>query len=217
MESNTPKNQTFFVQAWKTFKKFFKSFRKTTKKHQSTLQKIQLTFIYFFATVVLMYSIRNSLGYFPEILFKIVPFSEQILGFSFFKILATPEKIYILYLLVIEFIIVRPIFNFSVLVKFNVLLIFLFEMLQNLIISYWDLLFIREADILHGDIIPKYATILFFCIFFASFFLLYLYCYVKAFRGSLPSFQSIGILQKVVDSVAFWLRIKPAEEDKKKS
>ena len=195
-----------------------KRVRKITKKYYFTFQRIQLSFIYFFAMVVLMYSIKNSLGFFPELLYTFFPFSEQILNIQFFKILATPEKTFILYLLVLEILINRSVFNFSLLIKFNVLLIFILEMVQNLIMSYWDLLFNRELDLFNGTgIIAKNATILFYCYFFVLFFLLYFYCYIRSLQGFFPSFP--GAMGRITDSVAFWLQIKTSSEknkDKKK-
>ena len=183
--------------------------QRKTAKYKNTLQRIQLTFIYFFAIVVLLYSLKNSLGFFPDILFRLFPFLDNLLNFQPLKILATPEKTFILYLVVLEIFINRSIFNFSLLVKFNVLLIFILEMMQNLLASYWDLLFTRELEIplmnSNGGTV-KTVTILFFYILFSSFFLLYSYSYIQAMKGLFPTFP--GFLQKIVDSVAFWLQIK---------
>ena len=211
MKNITNLNFFFFSSFQKFIKKFVKTFKKTSKKHYLTFQRIQLTFIYFFAIVVLMYSIKNSLGFFPDILFRFFPFFEQILDFKFLKILATPEKTFILYLLILEILINRSFFNFSLLVKFNVLLIFILEMFQNLIISYWDLFFNREMDLFNSTgLIDKNITILFYCVLFLFFLVTYLYCYIRSFRGLFPSFP--GIMQRISDSVAFWLQIKTSNK-----
>jgi hypothetical protein len=207
MINNNSTNSSFFQELVKRIKKMIKLFKKSSRANRYIFQGIQLTFIYFFAIVVLTYTIKNSLGYFPEILYQIIPFLQQILDFQILKILASPEKTFILYLLVLELLINRSSFQFSLLVKFNVLLIFILEMLQNLIISYWDLLFSRELDILNTSLmIPKNTNAYFFSLLFLSFLGLYLSSYIRGMRGLFPSFP--GVLQVIVESVAFWLQIK---------
>jgi len=215
MINNNFANLSFWSIFFKKVKKYIKRFQKKTIKYKNTFQRIQLTFIYFFAIVVLLYSIKTSLGYFPEIIFKFFPFLQQLMDFQLLKILATPEKTFILYLVVLEVLINRSIFNFSLLVKFNVLLIFILEMFQNLISSYWDLLFNREIEIIAagGGTFLKDLTILFFCFFFVSFLFIYLYCYFRALRGLFPAFP--GPLQRLIESVAFWLQIKIPKQDQK--
>lgn len=199
----------------KKMKRIFKFIRKNSKKNQLTYQRFQLTFIYFFATVVLVYTVKNSLGIFPELLFQLFPFLGKLLDLQVLKILATPEKTFIIYLLVLEFIINRSVFNFSILIKFNVLLIFILEMIQNLAIGYWDLFFNRENQMIGiNAIFVKGATISFFSIFFIFFLTLYFYAYVRSFQGTIPVFPTS--LKFITDSVAFWLQIKPSENNQKR-
>ena len=123
------------------FQKFFSNF------NPNLLQIIQLTFIYFFAVVDLLYAILNnvfSLGYLPEMLLPFFPIIKSILQSPIFQIWGSPEKVFFLSYVVIEFMIVRAVFKFSKLVKYNILLIFAMLMVQGLAISYWDVLFHRE-------------------------------------------------------------------------
>ncbi len=187
------------------------------KTYSFFLQNIQLTFIYFFALIDLLYSILLnvfSLGYFPEILAPFYDIIISILQSPFFKIWASPEKVFFLSYIIIEFLIVRSIFNLSKLVKYNILLIFSLLMIQGLAISYWDLLFHREivANISkwtydRGVIIntDKNISIMFFLNTFVIFFILYLYLYIKALTGK---FATIPFMEWLTDSVAFWLKIK---------
>jgi hypothetical protein len=207
-------NSSVFQELIKRIKKIIRLFKKSSRIHSHIFEGIQLTFIYFFAIVVLIYTIKNSLGYIPEILYTIIPFLQQVLDFELLKILASPEKTFILYLLVLELLINRSSFQFSLLVKFNVLLIFILEMLQNLIISYWDLLFSRELEIFSTNLmIPKNTNSYFFSLLFLTFLGLYLSSYIRGLKGLFPSFP--GILQAVVESVAFWLQIKILKDPKK--
>lgn len=196
-----------FQRLIKGLKKFIKRFRNIAKRNRRVFEQFQLTFIYFFAVVVLAYTIRNSLGYFPEMLFRLFPFLVPIFDIQALKILAAPEKTFVLYMLIIEMFLNRSFFNFSVLVKFNVLLIFILEMLQNLLVSYWDILFNRELDVLSGGvIIARTATMFFYFFLFVFFFALYCYSYVSSLKGNFPKFP--GVLKSITDSVAFWLQIK---------
>jgi hypothetical protein len=209
MNKKNIKKLSFFQQIAKTLKKIQKILKKNSKKNYKIFQSIQLTFIYFLATVVLLYTVQNSLGYLPNTLISIFPFFENLLNFPVLKILAAPEKTFILYLLILEVLINRPLFDFSLLIKFNVLFIFVLEMLQNLIISFWDLLFTREIGMISGNtFFDKYAAMDFYSILFVYFFGIYFYSYLRGLRGLFPSFKNLVLLQSIVDSVAFWLQIK---------
>lgn len=205
----------FFQKLINWLTKISKRFRKTAKTNRRIFERFQLTFIYFFAVVVLTYTIRNSLGYFPEMLFRLFPFLVPIFDIQALKILAAPEKTFVLYMLIIEIFLNRSFFNFSVLVKFNVLLIFILEMLQNLLVSYWDILFNRELDVLNGGVvIARTATMFFYFFLFLFFFALYLYSYLSSLKGVFPKFP--GVLKSITDSVAFWLQIKLLKKGNKR-
>lgn len=205
----------FLQELTRHFNRLIKICRKVAKKNYAILEKVQLTLIYLFAIIVLSYTIRNSLGYFPEMLFKLFPFLVPVFDIQALKILAAPEKTFLIYMLVVEVFLNRSLLNFSLLVKFNVLLIFILEMVQNLLISYWDILFNRELEVLNGGIVMAKTAMMFFYFFlFLFFFSLYLYSYVSSLRGSFPVFP--GVLKYVTDSVAFWLQIKSLKKEKRK-
>jgi hypothetical protein len=203
--------------AKKSFQFVQKQLKSFTFHYPNLLQIIQLTFIYFFALVDLTYSILNmvfSLGYFPQILEPFYPFLKGILQSPIFQIWGSPEKVFFLSYVVIEFMIVRGAFQFTKLVKYNILLIFALLMLQGLIISYWDLLFHRQiatpvakwaydqGAILFSD---KFLAIFFFFITFFLFLFVYLYLYIKAILGEFATFPA---MEWLTDSIAFWLRIQ---------
>jgi len=205
----------FFLQRFlNSLKKFIKKFQKSAQKNRKVFELIQLTLIYFFAVIVLAYTIRNSLGYFPEMLFRLFPFLVPVFEIQTLKILAAPEKTFLLYMLIIEMFLNRSFFHFSLLVKFNVLLIFILEMLQNLLVSYWDILFNRELDGVGGGVVlARTATMLFYFFLFLFFFSLYAYSYISSLLGIFPKFP--GLLKNITDSVAFWLQIKLLKKNKK--
>ena len=199
---------------WKTFQKNFIIF---SDKNPDLVQAIQLSFIYFFAIVDLLYAILNNvfaLGYVPEVLMPFFPIIKSILTSPIFKIWASPEKVFFLSYVVIEFMVVRSVFKFSKLIKYNILLIFSLLMVQGLVISYWDLLFHREitsavanwaydgGTFIHTD---KTLAIIFFLNTFLIFIVGYAYLFIRACQGH---FATIPGLTWLTDSVAFWLRLK---------
>jgi hypothetical protein len=116
--------------------------------------------------------------------------------------------------MVIEFMVVRSVFNFSKLVRYNILLIFSLLMLQSLIICYWDVLFHRQISanlikwsydqgvITYSD---KELAFSLFILTFVVFLIGYFYLYITALRGK---FSILPGLNWITDSVCFWLKIK---------
>jgi hypothetical protein len=221
INNNPSQNLSIWESIVKFGKKMFLKLRKILRTFSSsypdTAQLIQLSFIYFFAGIDLFHSILNnvfSLGYFPEILKPIFPIVKAILVSPILRVWSSPEKVFFLSYIVIEFMVVRSIFKFSKLVKYNILLIFSLLMVQGLMIAYWDLLFHRQiassvekwaydqGAIIHTD---KRLAIFFFFNTFVLFASLYLYLYLRALNGK---FATLPGLEWLTDSVAFWLRIK---------
>jgi hypothetical protein len=221
INNNPSQNLSIWESIVKFGKKIFLNLRKILRTFSSTYpdtaQLIQLSFIYFFAGIDLFHSILNnvfSLGYFPEILKPIFPIVKAILVSPILRVWSSPEKVFFLSYIVIEFMVVRSIFKFSKLVKYNILLIFSLLMVQGLMIAYWDLLFHRQiassvekwaydqGAIIHTD---KRLAIFFFFNTFVLFASLYLYLYLRALNGK---FATLPGLEWLTDSVAFWLRIK---------
>jgi hypothetical protein len=216
MKNNSSTNVSLWSNFVRKMKKFLKLFLKSTRKNQFILERIQLTFIYFFATVVLSYAIQGYLGGFPEFVFQMFPFLQDFLSNPILKLLATPEKTFVIYLVVLELLMNRSRFGFSLLVKFNILLIFILEMFQNLMVSYWDLFFNREIEYNYvgGEpIFDQELAIFFFIVLYFFFLMTYFYCYTKSIRGRFPVFP--GTASFVTDSVAFWLQIKIPKKRKK--
>jgi len=215
------KNNSLVSSIWENFLKVFSQFQKKYRnfslQYPNTSQTIQLSFIYFFAVVDLLHAVFSnvvSLNYLPEFLSPCFPFIKSILQSPFFKIWGSPEKVFFLSYVVIEFIVVRPIFKFSKLIKYNVLLLFALLMLQGLVISYWDLLFHREiatpvgkwaydqGGLIYTD---KSLATIFFLNTFVIFLVGYSYLYIRSIQGK---FATIPGMEWLTDSVAFWLRIK---------
>jgi hypothetical protein len=216
--NNLPLLQTLRLQV-KKIKKQLKKIEnfvlKISKKYPLITQRIQLTAVYFFGFMVLLYSIQNGLGEIPISIKIFFPFTKTLLNLSFFKILATPEKIFMFYWIVIELFINRSLYKLSLLVKYNILLIFILEMVQNLILVYWDLFMVREVTLsLNEPLTNPSLNILFYSSHFFFFTILYVYSYWKSMNNKFPSYP--GNLRSITDSIAFWLHLKRTAENSDK-
>ena len=213
-------NDSTNVSLWSNFvrkaKKFSRLILKNLHKNQGFHERIQLTFIYFFAIIVLSYSVQGFLGGVPEFVFSFFPGFFNILQNPYIKLLANPEKTFVLYIIILEILMSKSSYTFSLLVKFNILLIFILEMFQGLFIAYWDLFLNREIDFMFpgssGNIIASVASYFFTLLYIMSLGV-YLYSYFKSMLGKFPTFPSYA--RFVTDSVAFWLQIKIPDPSKK--
>jgi hypothetical protein len=209
MIKNNSKDSSLWKKFLKTFKSGINFLKKNNQKfslqYPNFLQTFQLTFVYVIAIISLLSSLLNILGEIPDFfLFFIPQFLQDIIDSSIIKFILAPEKSYIVYLLVIEFVIFRSLFNFSQLFKYNLLLIFLLEMFQNLLVGYWDLFFTRTV-IGESSTTDIGLGVLFVSILFFFFFLSYIYGYFYAIRGKFVTFPYMYWL---TDSIALWLQIK---------
>jgi hypothetical protein len=221
MSSKNIKPSSFFQTIKATFLKivkiFFQNLTNFSTRYPNLAEIIQLSFIYFFAVIDLLCGIFSNvlaLGYFPESLRDVYPLIKSILSNPLIQMWNSPEKIFFLSYVAIELIIVRPIFKFSKLVKYNVLLIFALLMIQGLAISYWDLLFHREiataatkwifddSGFIYTD---KFLSVIVFFCTFILFMLVYSYLYIRAISGKFATFPGTEWL---TDSIAFWVKIK---------
>lgn len=207
-----------FIEVLKeTFQVFLQSLQYFGNKYPNIAQVIQLTFLYCFAIIDIIYSVLStvfSLGYYPELLRPFSPIIQAILDAPFLRIWTSPEKIFFLSYVVIELMVVRSVFKFSKLVRYNILLIFALLMIQGLVFSYWDLLFNRQI----ADPVANWAfdqgafiftdtdlAVFFFFQTFLFFFCFYLYLYITAIQGKFFLFPGMNWL---TDSISFWLKIK---------
>jgi len=203
--------------AKRVFQRIQKSYEEFSLQYPTLSQFVQLTCLYFFALIDLIYSVLNSvfsLGYFPEVFQPFYPFISTVLQSPIFRMWSSPEKIFFISYVVIEFMVVRSAFKFSKLMRYNILLLFATLMLQGLLMSYWEFLFQRQiaAPVTkwafdQGSILitDKPVAIFFFANTFLVFFGAYAYFYLTALRGQFATFPAIAWL---TDSVSFWLRIR---------
>lgn len=193
----------FFSALYKFFKKFWKIIQKVGKKNSKLFEIFQLSLIYFLATVTLLALVVNTTGDIP----KWFPFNENFFRTPLFFIIATPEKTFIIYLLINELVLLRDWFGFSTCVRYNILYLILWEMIESTVIAWWDILFNIDTDLFAVRYVDEVFARSFFLVFFLLFFTIYCYSYICALRGKVPRFPN-SMLQKIPDSVAFWLRLR---------
>ena len=198
-------------------KRIKNSWNNFTTKYNNFIEKFQLTIIYLLAFLDLFQIILRNfyvLGYFSEILRFMYPLIRRILISPIFRIWASPEKIFILSYLFIEIIVIRGVLNLSKLVKYNILLIFSFVMIEGLILSYWELIVHRQIPTFSSRWtytpvnlirVDRNLAVFFFLNFFGIFSFIYSYLYIYALRGK---FATIPTMEWLTDSLAFWLYIK---------
>lgn len=180
-----------------------KNSRKFNRKYPNLQQTLQINVLYFFAIASFFCDVVATLDEIPDSMF-IPPFLKSIVDSALLRFLLAPQRSYVVYLLSFEFIINRSVFRFSKLFKYNLLLITLLGMLQNLLIGYWKILFSRDISDFGADLdIPLSIAILtgIYSIFFWS----YVYSYFSSIRGKFPELPGADWL---TDSICFWLRIK---------
>ena len=190
--------------------KILKYFKNKAKVKRNLIEKIELTILYIYIYVLQLYTVANILGEMPHIYYEIFPGLQRFSGsaFSIIKLLASPEKTFIFYFVLLEFVVYRPIINFSIIVRFNIVYVFSLELLQNLVFAYIEFLFTRDFDkvVIHKGIINPLVWNVYLVVLIT-----YIYSYCQAMRGRLPRLP-FGC-QKIVDSVAFWLKLKRIDKE----
>ena len=143
------------------------------------------------------------------------PIITKVLNDPTLMFIMSPEKVFLFSYLAIEVCIVQNTFNFTKLVRYNVLLVYSLLMLQQTSITFWDTMLNRQvpeataafawAEGFLTGVNRPIAYFFFTCTFF-FYLALYAYCYSCAFVGRFPVFPK-GFLW-ITDSIAFWMRIR---------
>jgi len=192
----------------KIFNQCLRRIRRHFRKNDFFYEKIALTGIYFCANSVLLYSVRMFSGYVPAFI-QDLPFLNFIFESRFLRFLGRPEQSYVFYTFIFQFLIFKPIIRLSLLMRYNMLLLFTLEMIENFILGLWDTFLARE--IMEGNaflfgVYTKPISQGFLGIVYTLFFITYQYCYLCSLQNKYPKFP--GEMRKISDSVLFWLKAK---------
>ncbi len=211
----TKKGILFFFTKLENFRyTLFLRIEEIGKKNRRVFEVCQLTIIYFLGIFQILLACLQFSGSVPQ-LYKSLPFFHELVYSPFGFFFSNPDRTYIFYLLAQELIVLRShIFKFSLIVRYSILYIMTLEFLFYCIINWWDILCNFENDLIFKVHVDRAFSTELCLTLFAIYFCIYLYSYIRALNRKLPVFPN-PILQKIPDSVAFWLQIKPDKETKK--
>jgi hypothetical protein len=168
-------------------------------------ESIQLIFVYLYAFFSLNTTISGYFGESPDFLVDYFPYFEILTGFQI-KNFQNSERSIFMYLIIIN-LLSKSTIPLPKIVKFNIILVLIFEMLMTLIIYLWDLMTNRDINILNFEydfesLTPffYYDNIFYSCLWVFYFFL-YLYIFIYAIKKDYPKFP--GYAQKITDSILF--------------
>jgi len=209
-KKKTPQILTFFTPIFnivqKLASKFLTDFSKFDQQYPLVILKIQLLFLYLFAfssffytTCSQLYSISPNLEFIPF-------FVQDLIQIPIVQFLFSPQRSFFLYLLTTEYIVINPILGFSKFLKYHVLYIIVLQMVQNLALSYLDLILHQSPEFPgeESDYDIDLSERLFYALFF-YFFIVLSNSFLMAMRNKFTQFPG---LEWLTDSVCFWLKIK---------
>jgi len=172
---------------------------------------IQLTFVYLFAFLDLVFNMCRIIDLFEG---KLPNFILNLLENDTLKFFFSEQIVFIMFYLVLQFFIITNPLKFNKVVRFNILLVVSLLQLQFLCWSVWegiycpsfpevtaDLLWTNELDDFNELASIFYFTMVLFC-YLGTFG----YCYFCSLTGRFPRFPKY--FTWIPDSVAFWLRIR---------
>lgn len=176
------------------------------------LENIEIILIYIYAFFGLNSNVFNIIGQIPNYLLYYFPFIyslmiPKIINFN------NSEKSIFGYFIIMD-IITKISLPFTKIVKFNLVLIILFQMFIILTNFCWDILL--NSDLVESQLKLEYEfgfsefksespffyyDNIFYSFFWLFYFIIYLYCFIYAIQKKFPKFP--GHTQKIVDSIIF--------------
>jgi hypothetical protein len=186
-----------FKRSARFYKRFVKFLQKLPipKIPKAAFLFFQLSLLYSYAFIDLFYNIVaqvNIIEYRSAFFEAILPLSTAILDSKYLiPLFSSPEKMYVLSYFTIELIIVRSMFGIDPVVKFHILFVLIYQILQGYVFLLWDLLFNRQIS---KEVTPwmfddslfelnvNVAGFLFTITFFVS-CIVYLLAYIQGLQG----------------------------------
>lgn len=176
------------------------------------LENIEIILIYIYAFCSLNSNVRNIIGQIPDYLLYHFPFiyplmNPHIINFN------NSEKSIFGYFIIMD-IITKISLPFTKVVKFNLVLIIIFQMFIILTNFCWDLLL--NSDLIESQLKLEYEfgfsefksespffyyDNIFYSFFWLFYFSIYLYCFIYAIQKKFPKFP--GSTQIIIDSIIF--------------
>jgi len=228
-----PKNYSrkikeYFKQSLKELKmglkKFPESIRNYCEPNTYLWEKIQILCYYLFGLLDLYYyafnQIVSSSESFEQLVLGLFPNIYEILSSPIIQFLTSPEKVFILSYVAIEFLLIKDIFNYTALSKYHFLLVFATIMCQNLIMAFIDVgcdntirdglssIYTFTPD-LDEDAWVKFVVV--------STCLLFTWLYIIFFlQGWAKKDATVPGFEWLTDSIALWFQQQRKKNEQKK-
>lgn len=205
--------QTFLsqVKEKKSLKRIFKVITKMKKKikkwmgkNSIIMEKIQLTLLYGQASLSAIYLTRASTALTPWIITTFFPWVLPIFQIPLMQFMLSPEKTYVLFFILLNYMLNPKITPFSFFVRYNFFLVFTLEMVYTTIMMWSDLLLVDRTFSRIGDLYQPLILIGFYNCLFTLLLFTYAYSYVQGMVRKVPVFP--GVLNGISLSAAFWIR-----------
>lgn len=213
------KIQSYFTLSFTLSLEFFEKIRKkfSSRKYSYLIRKsfeiFQLTLIYLFPIFSLVFSTyRIAADDYSDIIEFLVPYSQNLLSSRWAQFLSDPNQTFLLYYLAFDIVLRSKTTRFTTLVKFNLLFSVTLEMLHNLALMYLDIFYFLENSL--GDIytvVPLTTISYNYILIFIIWYFIYIACYIRALQGKFPYLGNsvyVGFFQRIIDSIAFWVKVK---------
>ncbi len=175
--------------------------------------KALLTVLYYVAISILTNNAINFFGDYPSVIEDNLEFFKSFLK-SGLNFTSDPARQYILYLFVMQCLIIRPIYKIEKILKFNIFLTFILEMLFILLALCWEIIANKEIEFIQlfgsannmEKFFPEEVDDFFYSASWSFFFLIYAFCYLFAIISKYPKVPKnvFPIFQRIIDSIHFW-------------
>jgi hypothetical protein len=173
----------------------------------------QLTIIYIFPFISLFFSTYRTAGHeYGFFVTSLIPYSKLLLSSRFAQFFGDPNQSFLLYYLIFDTVLRSKLYNFTTLVKFHLLFSVTLEMFHSLTLMYLEMFCFVENSL--GEIfpiVPQTEIAYYYTVIFLAWYVLYLCCYITALRGKFPNLGNsdyFAFFQRIIDSIAFWLKVK---------
>ncbi len=182
------------------------------EKNLKLFEYIQLFSIYFYSFC----SINSSIylynnGSIPTYFLDLFPFLYKIMNIRTTEYFSS-DKSLLLHLIIID-LIRRPFIPLSRIIKFNLILTYMFEFSLIIVVYFWDLLISKDIQIVSTELRSEaYIHNPFYSVIWIFYAIIYIYCLIFAFQKKYPIFGKP--FHKIVPSIHYYLDLRMPIEKK---
>lgn len=185
------------------------------KKNKKNIENFLLTYIYLFAFNNLIMEMNedilnpnSTIKSFINEIYALVFFNKT-LSKLFFSASGTKSKGFIGYYLMLQFVIAKNVFALPLIVRYNLVLLLLIEMVNYACKGFLDFFDPNNFAISKEDLINTSSELISLegneCLFLFV-FCLYFYCFYKAIFRKIPYIPYFTIWNKSLKSISYWFQ-----------